>query len=70
MEGVGPAQPVSDLPVGPDVGVDRSHRDDLRSDGRVLGHPDGEVSRRADEFGGIVVEILKSIRAVAKMQKI
>ena len=56
---VGPPQPVPHLAVGADVGVDRPHRDHLGTDGRVLGHPDGEVSRRADEFGRVVVEILK-----------
>ena len=29
VEGVGPAQPVPDLAIGTDVGVDRSHCDDL-----------------------------------------
>ena len=59
VEGVGSAQPVPDLPVGADVGVDRAHRDHLGADGRVFGHPDGEVARGADKFGCVVVEVLQ-----------
>ena len=59
MECVGPAQPVADLAVGADVGVDRTHRNDLGADGCVFGDSDGEVARRADKFGCVVVEVLQ-----------
>ena len=59
VEGVGSAKSVPDLAVGADVGVDRAHRDDLGADGRVFGHPNGEVARGTDKFGSVVVEILQ-----------
>lgn len=45
-------------PVKPDVCVDGLDADDLLPQRCVLVHTDGEVARRPDEAGGVVVEVL------------
>ena len=52
------ANSVANLAVGSDVGVHCSNPDDFLADGSILRDPDGEVPRRTDELGGVVIEIL------------
>ena len=52
------SDPVADLAVEPDIGVDSVNADHFGTHRGVLRDPHGEVWRGAQKLGGIVVEVL------------